>query len=224
MSNQVAVKILGVTDYKEALTAMQSHNHDPTSPDEIWITEHLPVFTLGQSAEPPADMKIADIPVIRTDRGGQITYHGPGQLIIYPLINLKRNQLMPLDMVSILEKVAIEWLKEFGIDGVADSKNRGIYVNGKKIASIGIRIKNGRSYHGIAINLQMDLSPFESIDPCGIKGMEMAQTYDIIGKNIGINEIKTIVLKLADRLHMDINQMIWVSDNDRSITKNKITW
>ena len=207
MPNTVEIHDLGLQqDYTQTHQRMLSLNEDKTAfTNQIWILEHNPVFTQGFSGDDAHILKPTHIPVVRTDRGGQITYHGPGQLILYPLIDLRNSHLMPLELVSLLENTTIHWLKAFGINCFSDKKDRGVYhqKDGKKIASIGIRIKNGRSYHGIAINIDMDLSPFEIINPCGISGMKMTQVYDIIEKKLSKSNKMDLAVQLASALHLE---------------------
>ncbi len=146
--------------------------------DEIWITEHPPVYTLGLNGKPEHLLTKTDIPVIASDRGGQITYHGPGQLVIYLLADLRRLSLGPRQMVTILENAVIATLKQYGIKAEARADAPGVYVNGKKIASLGLRIKRGCCYHGLSLNNNMDLSPFKNINPCGYAGLEVTQMTD----------------------------------------------
>lgn len=171
---------LGMTDYAGTLAAMQAYTaqRESDSPDQLWITEHPPVYTLGLNRR---GVRLPDngIPVVEVDRGGKITYHGPGQLIIYCLIDLKRRQRTVRQLVSILETSLIDCLAEFGVVAVARSDAPGVYVGGKKIASLGLRLKNQCCYHGLSVNVKMDLQPFHDIDPCGYAGMQMTQTTDL---------------------------------------------
>ena len=153
--------------------------------DELWVTEHPPVYTLGLNRKDVRMPSRADIPVVNTDRGGKITYHGPGQLVIYCLIDLKRKGLNVRQLVSALENAIIQLLAEFNISAEARADAPGVYVpdkkNGesKKIASLGLRLKNQSCYHGLSLNVDMDLSPFNAIDPCGYQGLEVTQTQDL---------------------------------------------
>jgi lipoyl(octanoyl) transferase len=206
MPNTVEIHDLGLQDYTQTHQRMLSLNENKASfTNQIWLLEHPPVFTQGFNGDDSHILKPTDIPIVRTDRGGQITYHGPGQLILYPLIDLRNNHIMPLELVTLLEETTIKWLAECGIDCFSDKKDRGVYhkQDGKKIASIGVRIKNGRSYHGIAINIDMDLSPFEIINPCGILGMKMTQVYDIIEKKLPNRKKIDLAFQLASALNLD---------------------
>ncbi len=150
------------------------------TPDELWLTEHEPVFTLGQAASPQHLLVPGDIPVVQTDRGGQVTYHGPGQIVGYLLRDLKRSKQSVHSFVRGLEQVMIESLKAFDIEADRIEGTPGVYVDGKKIGALGLRIRRGCSYHGISLNVSMDLEPFERINPCGLVGMEVTQIKDFI--------------------------------------------
>lgn len=154
---------------------------DPGTPDEIWLVEHPPVFTLGMSADSSHVLNAADIPVIRTDRGGQVTYHGPGQLVVYVLIDLRRAGLGIRDLVTMLEKAVVGTLAGYKIAAAARRDAPGVYVQGAKLASVGLRIRRGCSYHGVAINVNMDLSPFAGINPCGFDDLTVTQIADLGG-------------------------------------------
>ena len=199
MLSTIEIHDLGMQDYIETHKRMLEINASPHPMiNQIWLLEHPPIFTQGFSGDNTHILQPTNIPVFRTDRGGQVTYHGPGQLVIYPLIDLRKSHIMPLELVTVLENTTIDWLLELGIESHSDQKDRGVYhqENGHKIASIGIRVKNGRSYHGIAINIDMDLSPFEIINPCGIIGMKMTQIHDIINKKLP----HSMKLNLANQL------------------------
>jgi len=149
--------------------------------DEIWLLEHDPVFTLGMHADPAHVLAAGDIPVVKVDRGGQVTYHGPGQLVVYPLIDLRRAALGVRDIVTALEQAVILCVARYGIAATTRQKAPGVYVNGAKIASVGIRVRRGASYHGLALNISMDLEPFQRINPCGYEGLTMTQLYALGG-------------------------------------------
>lgn len=183
----VAVKRLGLTEYKSTWRAMQSFTamRTPETPDEIWLTEHPPVYTLGLNRKELRMPLRQDIPVVATDRGGKITYHGPGQAIIYVLVDLKRRGMQVRQLVSIMENATVQLLATHGVEAYPRADAPGVYVQGKKVASLGLRLKNLCSYHGISINVDMDLTPFEAIDPCGYQGMQMTQLQDFgIGCNL----------------------------------------
>ena len=149
--------------------------------DEIWFLEHDPVFTLGLNGSMAHVVAPGDIPVLQIDRGGQVTYHGPGQLVVYPLVRLRPLNLGVRDLVTALERSVIDYVAQFGIDAVARPEAPGIYVRGRKLASVGLRIRHGCSYHGLAFNINMDLEPFSRINPCGFEGLEVTQLTDLGG-------------------------------------------
>lgn len=148
------------------------------SADRLWLLEHPPVYTLGQAAWPDSQPRIADIPVVRSDRGGRITYHGPGQIILYALIDIRRAGLGVKRMVELLERSTIDLLADFGVSAATRPGAPGVYVGGDKIASLGLRVRRGCTYHGLALNVEVDLAPFELIDPCGLQGLAMTRLVD----------------------------------------------
>ena len=177
------IRHLGRADYESTWHAMQrfTAERSAASPDEIWFLEHAPIFTLGMNASRAHLIAPGDIPVVQIDRGGQVTYHGPGQLVVYPLIDLKRAALSVRDLVSALETAVINYAGEFGIRSHCRKSAPGVYVDARKLASLGIRIRRGSSYHGLALNVHMDLEPFDRIDPCGYPGLQMTQLADLGG-------------------------------------------
>lgn len=168
---------LGRRDYAPVFEEMKRFNDERTADteDELWVVEHNPVFTQGLASKPEHLLIRDDIPVVQIDRGGQITYHGPGQLVVYTMIDFKRRKTSVRNIVSALENSIIDTLSDYGITANADPQRPGVYVQGKKIASLGLRIKNGSVYHGLALNIDMNLSPFTHINPCGYAGLEMTQ-------------------------------------------------
>lgn len=179
--NIVFIRTLGLHDYQDCWQQMQAftnHRTDET-PDEIWLVEHPPVFTQGQNGKPEHLLHPGSIPVIQVDRGGQVTYHGPGQLVVYPLVNLKRKKLNVRNIVTILEKSVIQLLEKYGISAVAKCDAPGVYVDNKKICSLGLRIRRGCSFHGLALNVNMDLEPFSRINPCGFSELKMTQLSEL---------------------------------------------
>lgn len=182
---------LGLADYAPVFEAMKAFNdaRSEATEDELWVVEHPPVFTQGLAGKPEHLLIRDDIPVVQIDRGGQITYHGPGQLVVYTLIDFKRRQTSVRHIVSALENSIIATLAEYGIAAAADPERPGVYVGAKKIASLGLRIKNGAVYHGLALNIDMDLSPFTHINPCGYAGMEMTQMADLLSPCPGLAEV-----------------------------------
>ncbi|WP_107918511.1 lipoyl(octanoyl) transferase LipB [Neisseria elongata] len=173
---------LGRCDYAPVFEKMKRFNDARTADteDELWVVEHNPVFTQGLAGKPEHLLIRDDIPVVQIDRGGQITYHGPGQLVVYTMIDFKRRKTSVRNIVSALENSIIDTLSDYGIAANADPQRPGVYVQGKKIASLGLRIKNGSVYHGLALNIDMDLSPFTHINPCGYAGLEMTQIAEYV--------------------------------------------
>jgi lipoyl(octanoyl) transferase len=171
------VRELGRARYLDTWRAMQAFTDQrgADTPDELWVLEHEPVFTLGMNADPAHLLAPGDIPVVQVDRGGQVTYHGPGQLVVYPLIDLRRAGLGVRDLVTALEQAVIGTAAEFSIEAAIRAGAPGVYVAGAKLASVGIRVRRGASYHGTAINVDMDLGPFSRINPCGFEGLAMTQ-------------------------------------------------
>ncbi len=180
----------GHQDYQSCWQEMQDYTlaRDENSADEIWIVEHPPVFTQGLNGKPEHLLQTSEIPVVNTDRGGQITYHAPGQLVVYILIDIKRRELGVRQLVTIIEQAMIAALAQYGLQAVAKAEAPGVYIQGKKIGSVGLRIKKGCSYHGLSLNNNMDLSPFSYINPCGYKGLQVTQLADL-GVNIKTTEL-----------------------------------
>ncbi|MEP7244021.1 MAG: lipoyl(octanoyl) transferase LipB [Gammaproteobacteria bacterium] len=175
------IRRLGLVEYEPTWRAMQrfTDERDDSTPDEIWFLEHPPVFTLGMNAKPEHVLTPGDIPVVQIDRGGQVTYHGPGQLVVYPLINLRRAGLGVRDLVTALERSVITYVAQFGIAAQCRRSAPGVYVDGRKLASVGIRIRRGSSYHGLAMNVSLDAEPFTRINPCGYQGLEVTRLADL---------------------------------------------
>ena len=184
------IKDLGLVEYQDVWQRMQvvTSQKYGSEPDELWFAEHYPVYTLGHAAEEKNIISNNDIPVVRTDRGGQVTYHGPGQLMIYFLLNLRRLGWGPKRLICELEEVMINLLSKYGVNAKRRIGAPGIYVQGKKIASIGLKIKKGHCYHGISFNIDMDLKPFDGIVTCGIDSLEVTQLKDL--ENISMDKIK----------------------------------
>lgn len=175
------VRHLGLAPYERTWRAMQRFTDERTAetPDEIWLLEHPPVFTLGMNADPSHVLAAGDIPVVRIDRGGQVTYHGPGQLVVYPLLDLRRARLGVRDLVTALERGVIDYAASLGIAAESRRSAPGVYVGQCKLASVGIRVRRGASYHGIALNVCNDLGPFGRINPCGYAGLAMTRLADL---------------------------------------------
>jgi lipoyl(octanoyl) transferase len=163
--------------YEPMWRAMQRYTQErgADAPDQIWLLEHDPVFTLGMNADRVHLLAPGDIPVVQIDRGGQVTYHGPGQLVVYPLIDMRRAALSIRDLLNALERSVIEYVARFGIEAQCRAGAPGVYVQGRKLASVGLRVRRGGSYHGVAFNIDMDLEPFSRINPCGYAGLQMTQ-------------------------------------------------
>ena len=204
---QTITRYLGLTDYQATLLAMQTFTARRTdiTPDEIWLTEHNSVYTLGLNRKnvrlPESKTNGHDTPVILVDRGGKITYHGLGQIIIYVLIDLKRRNMNVRQLVNIIEASIIELLSEFGVIANAKQDAPGVYVAEKKIASLGLRLKNNCCYHGLSLNADMNLAPFKAIDPCGYVGLEVTQTKDL-GITLSNDVLgKKLLSILSENLH-----------------------
>ncbi|MFZ2974289.1 MAG: lipoyl(octanoyl) transferase LipB [Ferribacterium limneticum] len=174
------VKRLGRVDYQPTFQAMQDFTASRTAetPDEIWIVEHPPVYTLGQAGKPEHILKDVGIPIVKIDRGGQVTYHGPGQVVIYLLLDLARLKIKVRELVTAIEQAVIDLLAKYGVTAERRDGAPGVYVGEAKIAALGLRIRNGCSYHGVSLNVDMDLSPFAAINPCGYAGLKVIQTTD----------------------------------------------
>jgi len=175
------VRPLGRAEYAPTFAAMQAFTADRTAqtPDELWVVEHPPVFTLGQAGKPEHLLRETGIPLVKIDRGGQITYHGPGQVVVYLLLDLPRRKLKVRELVSRIEQAVIDCLGEHGLAAARRDGAPGVYVGEAKIAALGLRVRNGCCYHGVSLNVDMDLSPFSAINPCGYAGMAVTQTKDL---------------------------------------------
>jgi len=198
IEHQLIIRHLGLQDYLTCWEAMKKFTAERTAntPDEIWLVEHNPVFTQGQNGKAEHILSSGTIPIIQTDRGGQVTYHGPGQLIAYTLIDLRRKKFNVREMISALENTIINLLKDYKIIAYAKREAPGVYITDKKIASVGLRISRGCSYHGLALNVAMDVTPFTQINPCGLKNLDITQLKDFI-PTIKIN---TVTKQLIDWL------------------------
>lgn len=171
------VRYLGCQSYLEAFEKMQTFTNERTAdtPDELWVLEHEPVFTQGQAGKAEHLLGTGEIPVVQVDRGGQVTYHGPGQLVVYLLLDLKRNKLGVRDLVTLMEESVVSLLADYRVTAAAKPDAPGVYVDGDKICSLGLRVRKSRSFHGLALNIDMDLEPFLRINPCGYAGLQMTQ-------------------------------------------------
>ena len=175
------VKRLGRVEYEPTWQAMQSFtaSRQPETPDELWIVEHPPVYTLGQAGKPEHVLQDIGIPIVKIDRGGQVTYHGPGQVVIYLLLDLSRLKIKVRELVIAIEQAVIDFLASHEVTAERRDGAPGVYVGEAKIAALGLKIKNGCSYHGLSLNVDMDLSPFAAINPCGYAGLKVIQTKDL---------------------------------------------
>ena len=194
MENDLTFKSLGLTNYQDSYDAMKAHITKPNFENQIWLLEHPPVFTLGTAASKDHILDAKNIPVIQTDRGGEVTYHGPGQLVIYFLLDIKTLKWGPKALVKNLEDFIQDLLKQYGIETNIISGAPGVYVQDKKIASIGLRISRGKTYHGISLNVDMDTKPFKQINPCGYEGLKVTQIKDFID-TIDLKEVESLAIK-----------------------------
>ncbi len=194
----VAVRRLGRVDYEPTWHAMQDFNASRTeaTPDEIWFCEHPPVFTLGLAGKPEHLLRDIGVPVVKIDRGGQITYHGPGQVVAYLLLDLRRRKLGVRELVQRMEQALIDLLADYGVKAERLAGAPGVYVGGAKIGALGLRVKNGGCYHGLAFNVDMDLAPFAAINPCGYEGMPVTQLRELCG----IIDLPSIIERLQAHL------------------------
>ena len=176
-------RLPGLTDYAAAVAAMQrfTNERQPDTADEIWLLEHPPVYTLGLNTDPAHLFGTGTVPVVQTDRGGQVTYHGPGQLIVYVLVDLGRAKLGIRSVITALETAVAELAASYGITAIPRSDAPGVYVNGAKLASVGLRIRRGATYHGLALNVAVDLAPFRGINPCGHAGLAVTSLEELGG-------------------------------------------
>ena len=202
--NQFAIiRYLGVKDYAETQTKMQQFNdeRDENTADEIWFLEHSSVFTLGTNSKPEHLLNPKNTPVVQSDRGGQVTYHAPGQLIAYVLIDVKRKGMGVRQIVTALEAAIVNLLAKLGVEAKADPKAPGVYVQGEKISALGLRFKQGGCYHGLSLNVDMDLSDFDRINPCGYAGLKVTSL-----KKLGVSlDVQQIAFKLKDELCLQLN-------------------
>lgn len=194
----LTIRRLGLAEYQPTFEAMRSFTlaRTPETPDELWLLQHPPVYTLGLAGKSEHLLRATEIPVVSIDRGGQITYHGPGQIVAYLLLDLKRRGIGVKELVRRMEQAVIVLLAEFGVEAERKPGAPGVYVDGAKIAALGLRIRNGCSYHGLALNVDMDLAPFANINPCGYAGLKVTQTRDL-----GIADgLEALGEKLAQKL------------------------
>ncbi len=202
------IRALGRVDYAATFAAMQdftaARNED--TPDEIWVCEHPPVFTQGLSGKPEHLLKDIGVPVVQIDRGGQITYHGPGQVVVYLLLDLRRREITVRGLVQRIEQAVIDLLAGYGIRAERLEGAPGVYVEGAKIAALGLRIKHGCSYHGVSLNVDMDLAPYDAINPCGYEGMAVTQLRAYLPQWRGAEETATVGKVLAEHLARQLDE------------------
>lgn len=205
MSDDLIIRKIGLCDYVETWEAMKNftRNRQAETLDELWILEHNPVFTLGTNGKREHILDAGDIPVVNIDRGGQVTYHGPGQLVIYLLLNLHRRKLGVRKLVSIIEDSIIKLLESYQVAGLNEPNAPGVYVGGKKIAALGLRVSKGCTTHGMSLNVEMDLAPFSGINPCGYENLEVIQCSDM--------GITSSLSQLADELVNLLQENLTVS-------------
>lgn len=196
----LTIRDLGLQDYLPVWQQMQTFTQQrtATTPDEIWLVEHPPVFTLGLNGSREHLLNPGDIPIVQVDRGGQVTYHGPGQLLMYALIDLTRRQLGVKQFVTLLEQTIIDYLQQHGITATRRAQAPGVYVDDAKIAALGIRVKHGCAYHGLAFNIAMDLAPFSRINPCGFQDLHVTQLVELLAQpqQPALAQIKTQLTQL----------------------------
>ncbi|MBL4661440.1 MAG: lipoyl(octanoyl) transferase LipB [Alcanivoracaceae bacterium] len=192
----IKLQYLGLSEYEPVWRAMQkfTDDRDKDTLDEIWLVEHPPVFTQGQAGKPEHVLNPGDIPIIQVDRGGQVTYHGPGQIVVYPLIDLKRHKIGIKALVNGIEEALIQTLQYYGVYAKRREKAPGVYVDDKKIASLGLRVRKGCTFHGLAFNIRMDLEPFSRINPCGFAGLEVTQLSELIS-SVKFDEVQKQLIK-----------------------------
>jgi len=193
---ELVLRELGLVDYEPTLEAMKqfTDSRNADSPDELWLLQHPRVFTQGQAGKAEHVLAPGDIPVIQVDRGGQVTYHGPGQWVVYLLVDIRRHKLGVRDLVDLIEQSIVQLLAEYGIDAAAKPDAPGVYVAADKIAALGLRVRRGCSYHGLSLNVDMDLEPFQRINPCGHEGLQVTSMatllpdggieMDVVGKRL----------------------------------------
>lgn len=212
--NSIEIIDLGLQDYLPTLDKMRqfTDQRDSHSIDQLWLVEHPAVFTQGQAGKPEHVLNAGDIPIVQADRGGQVTYHGPGQLVVYPLFDLRRHKLGVRELVTAIENSIIKALATCSIEAYAKPDAPGVYVNSKKIASLGLRIRKGCSFHGLALNVNMDLEPFSRINPCGYAGLNMTQT----SQEGGFDNLDLAKLALIESLMTALNYQHRIQHSEQS--------
>ena len=200
---ELIVRNLGLVEYQPTLEAMRklTAERDADTPDEIWLLQHPAVFTQGQAGKAEHLLAPGDIPVIQVERGGQVTYHGPGQLVGYLMLDLRRLGLGVRDLVSAMERSLVDLLASYGVEAAPKPDAPGVYVDGAKIASLGLRVRRGCSFHGLALNVDMDMQPFQRINPCGYSGLQMVQLSELVSQPVSIEQV-------AQRLEQTLRQQL----------------
>ena len=200
---ELIVRDLGLVEYQPTLDAMRklTAERDADTPDEIWLLQHPAVFTQGQAGKVEHLLAPGDIPVIQVERGGQVTYHGPGQLVGYLMLDLRRLGLGVRELVSAMERSLVDLLATYGVEAAPKADAPGVYVDGAKIASLGLRVRRGCSFHGLALNVDMDMQPFQRINPCGYSGLQMVQLSELVSEPVMIGEV-------AQRLEQALRQQL----------------
>ena len=206
MNDAPLIRHLGLAPYEPTWRAMQAFTdvRESSTPDQIWFVEHPPVFTLGLNASREHLLSPGDIPVVQIDRGGQVTYHGPGQLVVYPLIDLRRRRLSVRELVVALENAVIAYVAGFGLNAQGSREAPGVYVGGAKLASLGLRIRRGASYHGLALNVSLDLEPFERINVCGHRGLAVTRLADHVARLAGPGAVDAVAAGLTPHLFLQL--------------------
>ena len=219
LANHLLVRQLGRQSYVPVWQAMRrfTDERDENTQDELWLVEHDPVFTQGQAGKAEHILMPGDIPVVQVDRGGQVTYHGPGQLVAYFLIDLRRKKMGVRQLVSAIEDSVVSALSKYGIKSAPKADAPGVYVEEKKICSLGLRIRKGSSFHGLALNVSMDTEPFRRINPCGYAGMQVTQVNELGGPT----SLDTVGADLVEAIkkHLTFDSISW-SDNNQSVFEN----
>ncbi len=200
---ELCIRKLGLVEYQPTLDAMRDFTaeRDADTADEIWLLQHPPVFTQGQAGKAEHVLAPGDIPVVQAERGGQVTYHGPGQLVGYLMLDLRRRGLGVRELVTVMEQSLVDVLGSFGVEAAPKADAPGVYVAGAKIASLGLRVRRGCSFHGLALNVDMDLQPFQRINPCGYSGLQMTQLSDLVSGPVTIEEVAQ---RLAEALRQHL--------------------
>lgn len=212
------VRQLGLQPWAPVSLAMHqfTDQRDDATPDEIWLVEHHPIFTQGQAGKSEHLLMPGDIPVVQSDRGGQVTYHGPGQQVMYVMVNLKRRKVGVRQLVTAIEQTVVETLAQLGVSASARADAPGVYVDGKKICSLGLRIRNGCSFHGLALNVAMDLTPFLRINPCGYAGLEMTQLSQL-KPMVQMADVKPLLIENFAR-QLAITDIQWSNSAELPLT------